>query len=104
MIKRDGRRLKKFSRTSHYFFPNGKALESGEKLENKAYAKTLRSIAQEGISVFYRGRIAVDIIETVGSATGNKNTIVRGDLANYKVVERQPVSYTHLTLPTILLV
>ena len=50
-----------------YFFPNGKALESGEKLGNKAYAKTLRSIAQEGISVFYRGRIAVDIIETVGS-------------------------------------
>ena len=81
----------KFSRTSHYFFPNGKALESGEKLGNKAYAKTLRSIAQEGISVFYRGRIAVDIIETVGSATGNKNTIVRQDLANYKVVERRPV-------------
>ena len=91
MIKRDGRRLKKFPRTSHYFFPNGKVLESGEKLENKAYARTLRSIAQEGISVFYRGRIAVDIIETVGSATGNKNTIVRGDLANYKVVERRPV-------------
>ncbi|MCB1430310.1 MAG: gamma-glutamyltransferase, partial [Nitratireductor sp.] len=40
---------------------------------------------------FYSGEIARDIVDTVRNAPGNPGRLSLADLANYKVVEREPV-------------
>jgi gamma-glutamyltranspeptidase/glutathione hydrolase len=70
-----------------YFFPQGKALATGDRRTNPAYAATLRRIAKEGPSAFYTGRIAQDIVDAV-RAGENPGELSLQDLARYQVLER----------------
>ena len=70
---------------------NGRLLAAGDTLKNPAYAATLRSMASEGASAFYRGAIARDIVDTVRGDPFNPGDMTLGDLAAYRVVEREPV-------------
>jgi len=47
--------LKILPEINQYFFPNGQQVIAGEVLKNPRLAKVYRSIAKEGIDVFYRG-------------------------------------------------
>ncbi|MDO6459123.1 gamma-glutamyltransferase [Granulosicoccaceae sp. 1_MG-2023] len=74
-----------------YFFPGGQALKKGRVVKNPAFADTLRRLAQLGPAAFYKGQIAMDIVDTVRGARDNPGLLSEADLAAYKAVERPPV-------------
>ena len=69
----------------------GKPLATGALIASPAYAATLRKIAAGGARAFYEGDIARDIVATVTSHAANPGDITLADLANYKVMVREPV-------------
>lgn len=85
---------------NQYFFPKGKSVKAGDVLVNKKLAKVYRSIAKEGIAVFYRGWIAEKIVEKVQSATISPGLLSMADMAAYQAKEREPVcgAYRDFTL------
>ena len=90
-----GERLRTFGPAAAYFFPDGDPLKAGSTVTNKPFAETLRAIAEQGPSAFYRGAIAQDIVATVQGATGNPGVLAETDLANYRVIRRQPVCHRY---------
>ncbi|MDW3117445.1 gamma-glutamyltransferase [Roseovarius pacificus] len=91
MVAGDALKLSRFESTRAYFFPDDSLLEVGARLRNPAYARSLRSLAEEGTDPFYTGDIARDIVRTVQSAPGNPGVMSEVDLAIYRVKERDPV-------------
>ncbi|WP_288940104.1 gamma-glutamyltransferase [uncultured Roseovarius sp.] len=91
MVAGDALKLSRFESTRAYFFPDDSLLEVGARLRNPAYARSLRSLAEEGADPFYTGDIARDIVQTVQSAPGNPGVMSAVDLAIYRVRERDPV-------------
>jgi gamma-glutamyltranspeptidase/glutathione hydrolase len=72
---------------------DGKTIGSlGDRVCNHDLAQTLRRIAKEGVSSFYRGAIA-DEIEADMIAHGGG--LRKSDLARFRVTERRPVSTTY---------
>ena len=69
--------------TGPYYYPNGEALEAGDRRINKAYADTLRAVAEHGPSAFYSGQIAQDIVDAV-QAGDIPGALTLDDLANYE--------------------
>ena len=80
---------------AYFYDANGKVLPVGTVLRNRDYAKTLRAIANGGADAFYSGEIARDIVATVTQHTWNPGDITLRDLADYKVVAREPVCDTY---------
>ncbi len=80
------------ARAQAYFYAApGRPHAVGALLANPAYAGTLMKIAAEGAKAFYAGDIARDIVATANSQPTNPNDLTLADLANYKVVVREPV-------------
>jgi len=73
-----------------YFYPQGQPAAVGEVLKNPALAEVLRRVASEGVSAFYRGDIAHDIVQAV-SAHVRSGALGVQDLAEYRAIEREPV-------------
>lgn len=85
--------LGRFPESMRVFYKqNGGAYEAGETLKQPDLAKTLRLIAAKGPDAFYRGPIA-DLIAAEMTRSGG--LISKEDLANYKPVEREPVTGTY---------
>lgn len=76
---------------NHYFFPNGESVKAGDILVNKKLANVYKSVAQEGIDVFYKGWIAKKIVEKVQNAAISPGLLTMEDMAAYQVIERKPV-------------
>jgi len=76
---------------AYFFDANGKALPVGTVLRNPAYAATLRAIAVGGADAFYTGAIARDIVATANDHPWNPGDLTLRDLAEYRVVVREPV-------------
>lgn len=91
LIASDTERLSRFSTTANYFMPGGIPLEAGIRLQNPAYADTLRTFSEGGADVFYSGSIARDIVETVRDAEGNPGVLSMKDFETYSVKERPAV-------------
>lgn len=87
----EGEALRTFDEARNYFFPNGRALEAGERIRNPDFAETLKIIARDGSAPFYTGEIGRDIVATVRGAPRNPGLLSEEDLAGYRVVERPPV-------------
>jgi len=68
----------------------GTPLAAGATLRNAALAQVLRSVAEAGADVFYRGDIARDIVAAV-AAGPNPGRLAADDLAAYRAVERTPL-------------
>lgn len=83
--------LGRYDAAWNYFFPGGKPIAKGALRKNPELAMTLRRIAQLGASAFYKGQIALDIVDTVQSARDNPGLLTAADLANYEALERPPV-------------
>mgnify|MGYP001568555591 CR=1 FL=1 len=83
--------IHKLPEINQYFFPNGKSVKAGDLLVNKKLAKVYRSVAKEGIDVFYRGWIAEKIVEKVKQAAIAPGLLTMADMAAYKVKERTAV-------------
>jgi len=76
---------------NQYFFPNGKSVKAGDLLVNKKLANVYKSIAKEGVEVFYQGWIAEKIVERVQNSVISPGLLSMKDMAAYQVTERDPV-------------
>ncbi|MCV6606533.1 MAG: gamma-glutamyltransferase, partial [Porticoccaceae bacterium] len=92
-LQRRGARLRQNPAARGYYFkPDGSAYEAGDKLVQKDLAWTLKQIAQKGADGFYKGEVAERIVAEMERGGG---LITMDDLAQYQVVERQPVRGTY---------
>ncbi|WP_052534245.1 gamma-glutamyltransferase [Candidatus Phaeomarinobacter ectocarpi] len=90
---------------SEYFFKPGEKDEDGNPvpldvgmvLANPAYAKTLRTLAEQGPRAFYEGEIAREILAAVNTAPVNPGGMTAADLAAYKPIKREPVCAPYRT-------
>lgn len=69
-----------------------KVSPAGTRVCNPALAKTLETIAQQGVDAFYEGEIAEQLIDTVNQDTFS-GRMTKNDLKNYQAIERIPASY-----------
>lgn len=74
------------------FWKDGEPLKKGDKLVQKNLAKSLELIAENGPDAFYKGPIADQIADEMQK---NGGLITKADLAEYKAVEREPISGTY---------
>jgi len=71
------------------FWKDGEPLKKGDKLVQSNLGKSLEMIAEKGPDAFYKGVIAEQIAQQMSK---NGGLITKEDLANYKAVERTPIS------------
>ncbi|CAH3132791.1 unnamed protein product [Pocillopora meandrina] len=69
---------------SELFKPNGQFVKEGDVIKRTKYGKTLKKIAEGGADVFYRGKMAKQIVKDLRSA-GSKISLK--DLKNYEASE-----------------
>lgn len=74
-----------------YFYPNGVAVKEGSTIINKAYAETLKLIAKQGVSAFYKGDIARQVVDAVNNAEIAPGRLSLKDMAKYTSKQREPV-------------
>ena len=72
-----------------FFKSDGTSYQPGEILKRKDFARVLQAISRKGRAGFYEGWVADAIADDMAA---NDGLITREDLANYKVVERTPVT------------
>ncbi len=87
-----------------YFDDEGKAYPTGHLLQNPELAASLRKIAAEGPSAFYKGELAEKIVAAVQNAPANPGAMTLDDLATYKPKKRDAIcqpyrSYTVCGMP-----
>ena len=80
--------MKSFRSTADIFLENDQIPNLGYNIIQKDLAKTLRRIAKQGAIYFYTGKLARRMTHESLSRGGQWSD---ADLANYKVIERQPV-------------
>jgi gamma-glutamyltranspeptidase/glutathione hydrolase len=80
--------LRRFPASADLLAPKGKPLRAGQRLVQKALARTLRLVAQSGPLTFYEGAVAERIVEEMERGGG---FIGREDLGRYRAMERQPL-------------
>lgn len=71
----------------NYFFPNGKAVQAGQVLKNPKLAAVYRSLAKNGIDVFYKGWLAKRVVEAVQNAAIAPGRLTLDDMKNYQAKE-----------------
>ncbi|MGB3863125.1 MAG: gamma-glutamyltransferase [Candidatus Aminicenantaceae bacterium] len=71
---------------------DGSPFKKGDRFEHKELAESLKRIAKHGSDEFYKGEIAEKIVEDMAR---NGGLITKGDLENYRAIERKPISGTY---------
>lgn len=84
--------LKNNPATAAIFYKQGTNFAAGETLVQSDLATSLTQISEQGSKAFYRGVIAEKI---VADMQANEGLITMADLANYSVVEREPILGTY---------
>lgn len=79
--------ITKLTTIKDYFFPNGKAIKSGQILKNTKLAAVYRSLAKHGIEVFYQGWLAKKIVNAVQHSTIAPGRLTLADMKNYQARE-----------------
>ncbi len=75
-----------------YFFTKGlKPKPVGAVLKNRAYARSLRLLAERGVEEFYTGSIARDIVRAVRENPFSPGKMTLADLAAYEAVAEPPL-------------
>lgn len=88
-LRLSAKRLQKHKTSSDYFYKtDGDYYLPGDILIQSDLSSTLKRISKQGSSGFYKGKTADLIVKQMQNSGG---LITLEDLANYKVVERQPV-------------
>jgi gamma-glutamyltranspeptidase len=86
----EGRRVfQKYAEAKRIYLPGGDVPKPGDRFVNRDYAATLRTIAKGGADAFYRGEIARRI---AADMTKNGGLITLDDLAQYRAIERRPLT------------
>ncbi|WP_026374853.1 gamma-glutamyltransferase [Aestuariibacter salexigens] len=89
--------LQAFPVSHAYFFPGDKPLNQGDIKKNRRLANTLREVAAEGVEVFYEGRLAERISDTVQNASINPGTLSAEDIKDYQAKKRNAVCGSYRT-------
>ena len=76
---------------NYFSRPDCRAKSAGTLIINQPYANTLKALRDSGADAFYQGPIANDIVRAVRRDLNIRGDMTRADLANYQVVEREPV-------------
>ncbi len=71
---------------------DGSPFKKGDRFEHKELAESLKLIAKQGSDAFYKGEIAEKIVKDMAR---NGGLITKGDLENYRAIERKPISSTY---------
>ncbi|MEL6996726.1 MAG: gamma-glutamyltransferase [Pseudomonadota bacterium] len=74
------------------FFSDGAPLVAGDVLRQPDLAATLKMIATSGADAFYTSALASEIV-AAASASPRPGALAVADLANYTVIEREPVCH-----------
>ncbi len=88
MCLRQHDRLENFPETARAFFHDGFIYGVGERLRQPELARTLERLAAAGRGGFYDGDVARRLVDGVRAAGGLWSL---KDLADYRVIEREPV-------------
>lgn len=80
--------LARFPASAAVFLPGGRAVEAGDRVRPTDLARTLRSIAEGGPDVLYRGPLGDAVVAEFDRAGG---WVTREDLASYRLHWREPV-------------
>ncbi|WP_322995755.1 gamma-glutamyltransferase [Castellaniella sp.] len=91
-LAKNSRVMGQWPATQAIFWRDGQALQTGDWLVQKDLAQSLRLIARDGASAFYQGAIARQIVAEMARHGG---LIQAQDLADYRAVERAPISGTY---------
>lgn len=83
--------VKKLTNIKEYFYPNGTAIKAGDLLKNVKLANVYKSIAKEGISVFYEGWLAENIVNAVQHSEIAPGKLTLQDMKSYAPHEVIPV-------------
>ena len=94
------RLLESQSLRAYFFNADNTPKPAGTLLRNPAYAKTLRLMARDGETAFYRGLLARNIVDAVQRDPNQKGPLALADLAAYEAKERAPLcmDYREYTL------
>lgn len=88
-------RLRLYDAAARIYLKDGLApYRPGDRLVQADYAASLAAIAQAGPDAFYRGPIAAAIVaamETSGAYPGDRGTLSRADLADYRPIWRRAI-------------
>ena len=84
--------LQRFDSSRQSLLKDGEIPELGSVLKQPDLARTLRIIATEGATGFYRGEVAQKLVDSVQS---NGGVWSLQDLNQYKLVEREPVRFRY---------
>ena len=87
--------ITKLPAIKNYFFPNNKPVKAGQLLKNKKLAKVYRSIAKDGVNVFYQGWIAKKIVDAVQYSPIAPGRLTLADMKNYRAKELPAVCGTY---------
>ena len=82
--------LRRYPASKRIFLRDNEAPKDGL-IVQQGLAQTLKALAEKGFDGFYKGEVAQRLVEGV-KAHGGIWTLE--DLANYKVVEREPIQFT----------
>ncbi|WP_281299840.1 MULTISPECIES: gamma-glutamyltransferase [unclassified Iodidimonas] len=87
-----GYSLDRLGAAGRYFFTDDlQAKPLGFLLKNPVYAKSLHQIAEQGVSAFYEGEIAQNMVETVQNNPFAPGALSLEDLASYEPMKREAV-------------
>ncbi|MDE1960591.1 MAG: gamma-glutamyltransferase [Xanthomonadaceae bacterium] len=84
--------IARYAGTKALLMPNGDVPKAGWTFRNPDLAATLERIAAHGDDGFYKGKTAQLMLKAVKETGGDWSA---ADLANYKVVEREPLSFDY---------
>lgn len=79
--------ISKLAAIKNYFYPNGKLVQAGQRLKNAKLAKVYRSIAKDGVQVFYQGWLAKKIVAAVQNSAIAPGRLTLADMKNYQAQE-----------------
>jgi gamma-glutamyltranspeptidase/glutathione hydrolase len=91
LLRADQHLKKDPAAAAYYYDKNGEPYPAGHVLKNPEFAVVLRQIAAGGADVFYKGRIALDIVAKVNNHPSNPGGLTASDLADYRAKVRAPV-------------
>ena len=84
--------LNRFPDAAAIYLDDGKPVETGHVIHERQLAATMRLIAGDGASAFYHGPVAEEMVRAVRS---NGGFWTLDDLADYRVVEREPQRFEY---------
>ncbi|NYZ62692.1 gamma-glutamyltransferase [Luteimonas deserti] len=84
--------MERYPGTRSVFLVDGRAPQEGDVFRQPELARTLRLLGERGFDGFYRGDVADKLIAGVNAEGGQWTA---GDLAGYRVVEREPIRFRY---------